>query len=421
MIRIARYLRPYLLMFVASVILLYIQAQLDLALPDYLSQIVNTGIQQNGVESPVPSAIRQSEMERVTLFLTDADKTAVLNAYTLLEPGSPAAAPYLEQYPLLADEPVYVLKDLTPDAKDALTQPLAKALLVVSALEQAAADPEKAAQFGGGPFDLSKLPPGMDLFTLLGQLPASQRAEISNSINEQFASLDEKMLNQSAAVAVKAEYEALGVDIGLLQTNYVLRVGAIMLGVTLLSVMCTITVGYLSAKIAAGVGHDLRRDVFKKVESFSNAEFDKIPTASLITRSTNDITQLQMVTMFMVRLVFYAPIMGFGGIIRAAGKGSSMWWTIALAVVVLVSVIVTVMVISLPKFRIMQKLIDRLNLVARENLSGMMVIRAFNMQGFEEDRFDKANLDLTANTLFITRVMAIMMPIMMMIMNVLTV
>jgi ATP-binding cassette subfamily B protein len=237
----------------------------------------------------------------------------------------------------------------------------------------------------------------------------------------QFASLGEKMITQSAVVAVKAEYETLGVDIGQLQTNYVLRVGGIMLLVTLASVVCTITVGYLSAKIAAGVGHDLRSDVFKKVESFSNAEFDKFPTASLITRSTNDITQLQMVTMFMVRLVFYAPIMGFGGIIRAAGKGSSMWWTIALAVVVLVGVIILVMSISLPKFRIMQKLIDRLNLVARENLSGMMVIRAFNMQGFEEDRFDKANLDLSANTLFITRVMAIMMPIMMMIMNVLTV
>ncbi len=421
MIRIARYLRPYLLMFGIAVVLLYAQAQLDLALPDYLSQIVNTGIQQNGVESPVPHAIRQSEMNRVVLFLSDEDKTAVLDAYTLVEPGSPEAETYAEQYPLVADEPIYVLKDLTDEEKDALSLPIAKSLLVVSALEQAAADPEKAAQFGGGQFDLSKLPPGMDLFTVLGQLPAAQRDQISSSINETFAALGDKMITQTAVVAVKAEYETLGVDIAELQTNYTLRIGAIMLMVTLLSVVCTIAVGYLSAKIAAGVGHDLRRDVFKQVESFSNAEFDKIPTASLITRSTNDITQLQMVTMFMVRLVFYAPIMGFGGIIRAAGKGSSMWWTIALAVVVLVGVIITVMTISLPKFRVMQKLIDRLNLVARENLSGMMVIRAFNMQGFEEDRFDKANLDLTANTLFITRVMAIMMPIMMMIMNVLTV
>ncbi|MCA9954795.1 MAG: ABC transporter ATP-binding protein, partial [Anaerolineales bacterium] len=182
-----------------------------------------------------------------------------------------------------------------------------------------------------------------------------------------------------------------------------------------------ITVGYLSAKIAAGTGRDLRSDVFRKVESFSSAEFDKFPTASLITRSTNDITQLQMVTMFMVRLVFYAPIMGIGGTIRAIGKGSSMWWTIAVAVLVLIGVISIVISVAMPRFKIVQKLIDRINLVARENLSGMMVIRAFNMQSFEEKRFDKANVDLTENTLFIARVTSVMMPVMMFILNVLSV
>ncbi|HNB53145.1 MAG TPA: hypothetical protein PK530_14440, partial [Anaerolineales bacterium] len=164
MLRIRNYLRPYLVMFLVAVALLFVQAQLDLALPDYLSKIVNTGIQQSGVESPVPDAIRQSEMKRVTLFLSDADKTAVLDAYTLVEPGSPEADTYAEQYPLVADEPIYVLKDLTQEEKDALSQPFAKALLVVSGLEQAVADPEKAAQIGGGQFDLSKLPPGTDLF-----------------------------------------------------------------------------------------------------------------------------------------------------------------------------------------------------------------------------------------------------------------
>ncbi|MCB9134458.1 MAG: ATP-binding cassette domain-containing protein [Anaerolineales bacterium] len=421
MLRIRRYLRPYMMMFVVAVILLFVQANLDLALPDYLSQIVNTGIQQSGVEDAVPNAIRKSELDHVALFLSNEDKTTVMDAYTLVEPGTPEAADYVETYPILATEPIYVLKDLTEEEREALKTPLAKGLLVVSALEQALADPEKAAQFGGGQFDLSKLPPGMDLFAVLGQLPATQRDQISNTINENFATLGDKMINQTAVVAVKAEYEALGMDTGNLQTTYILRVGGIMLLVTLLSAACTISVGYLSAKIAAGVGRDLRSDIFKKVESFSNAEFDKFPTASLITRSTNDITQLQMVTMFMVRLVFYAPIMGFGGIIRAIGKGSSMWWTIAVAVLVLIGVIMVVISISLPKFRIVQKLIDRLNLVARENLSGMMVIRAFNMQGFEENRFDKANIDLTANTLFITRVMAFMMPMMMFILNVLSV
>ncbi len=419
MLRIRRYLNPYMFMFAVAVILLFIQANLDLALPDYLSKIVNTGIQQSGVTSPVPDAMRQQTLEQVTLFLSADEATAVRDAYTLVQANTPG----YDQYPLLATEPIYVRNDISQDEIDQLSTPMAKSLLVVSALQQAMADPAKAAQMMGGTggFDLSQLPPGTDLFAMLGQMPAAQREQIATTINERFATLGDKMISQTAVVQVKAEYEALGMDIGNLQSSYILRVGAIMLGITLLSAVATISVGYLSAKIAAGIGRDLRSDVFRKVESFSSAEFDKFPTASLITRSTNDITQLQMVTMFMVRLVFYAPIMGIGGTIRAIGKGSSMWWTIAVAVMVLLGVITVIVSIALPKFRIVQKLIDRLNLVARENLSGMMVIRAFNMQGFEENRFDKANVDLTANTLFIARVMAVMMPIMMFILNILSV
>lgn len=421
MLRIRRYLKPYMPMFLASVILLFIQANLDLALPDYLSQIVNTGIQQSGVASPVPEAMRQEMLEQLALFLSEDDETAVRQSYTLIQPGSPEAARYVKTYPLLAEEAIYVRNDISQDEIDQLKTPMAKALLVVSALQQAITNPEAAAQMGGGGFDLSRLPPGTDLFTMLGRLPAAQREQISAGVNERFAALGDKMIGQTAVIQVKAEYEALGMDIGKLQNSYILRVGAIMLVVTLLSAVATITVGYLSAKIAAGIGRDLRSDVFRKVENFSSAEFDKFPTASLITRSTNDITQLQMVTMFMVRLVFYAPIMGIGGTIRAIGKGSSMWWTIAVAVLVLIGVIIVIVSIALPKFRVVQKLIDRLNLVARENLSGMMVIRAFNMQDFEENRFDKANVDLTANTLFIARIMAVMMPMMMFILNVLSV
>ncbi len=422
MLRIRRYLKPYMFMLMASIILLFIQANLDLALPDYLSRIVNTGIQQSGVENTVPEAMRQQTLERVTLFLSDEEETAVRDAYSLIQPNTLGTDQYEETYPLSADEPIYILNDLNEAEIDALRTPMAKAFLVVSALEQAMADPEAAAQMGGtGAFDLSQLPPGTDLFALLDRLPAAQRTQLAETINERFAALGETMIQQTAVIQVKAEYEALGMDVAQLQSSYILRIGAIMLGVTLLSATATITVGYLSAKIAAGVGRDLRSDIFRKVESFSSAEFDKFPTASLITRSTNDITQLQMVTMFMVRLVFYAPIMGIGGTIRAIGKGSSMWWTIAVAVLVLVGVITVIVSIALPKFRLVQKLIDRINLVARENLSGMMVIRAFNMQSFEEKRFDKANVDLTDNTLFIARIMAIMMPIMMFILNVLSV
>ncbi|MFN2224296.1 MAG: ABC transporter ATP-binding protein [Candidatus Promineifilaceae bacterium] len=425
MLRIRSYLKPYLLMFLASVILLFIQANLDLALPDLLSRIVNNGVQLNGVESPVPEALSQETLDHLTLFLSKEDAAAVRAAYTLVDSSSPDYQDYIEKYPVLADKPVYVLNDLEQEQIERLSKPMAQALVVLSAIEQARDNPQMASQLGGqlggGAFDLSSLPPGTDLFALLGQLPDTQRDQIAATINERFATLGEDMVRQRAIVRVQTEYKALGMDLGQLQTNYILRTGSIMLLYTLLSVICSVSVGYLSAKIAAGTGRDLRSDIFRKVESFSGVEFDKFPTASLITRSTNDITQLQMVTMFVVRLVFYAPIIGVGGIIRAYGKGSSMWWTIALGVIVLLGVIITLVTIALPKFRIIQTLIDRLNLVARENLSGILVIRAFNMQPFEEDRFNKANLDLTANSLFIARVMAVMMPVMMLILNVLSV
>jgi ATP-binding cassette subfamily B multidrug efflux pump len=419
MLRIRNYLKPYRFMLAASVILLFIQANLDLALPDLLSRIVNFGIQQNGVESPVAEAMRRETMEQLTIFMSQEDEAAVRAAYTLVDSRSPDYDTTVETYPLLAEEPLYVLNEGID--RDELESPMARSFVVISALEQAMADPELAAQIGGGAFDLSRLPQEADLFGMLGQLPEAQRGQIADGVNERFASLGDKMISQMAVVQVKAEYEALGVDLGDLQTSYIWRTGAIMLLLTLLSAASTVSVGYLAAKIAAGTGRDLRSDVFRKVESFSGVEFDKFPTASLITRSTNDITQLQMVTVFVVRLVFYAPIMGIGGTIRAIGKGSSMWWTIAVAVLVLIGVIIILVSIALPKFRIVQKLIDRLNLVSRENLSGMMVIRAFNMEEFEKERFDKANVDLTANTLFIARMMAIMMPIMMLILNVLSV
>jgi ATP-binding cassette subfamily B protein len=225
------------------------------------------------------------------------------------------------------------------------------------------------------------------------------------------------MIIQIAVGAVKAEYSALGMDTAKLQTNYIIHAGVLMLLLSLLSITCTMIVGFLSAKTAAGASRDIRKYVFQKVESFSNTEFNKFSTASLITRSTNDVTQIQMVIIMMMRMVFYAPIIGVGGIIRAIGKSANMWWIIALAVVVLLGLILVVFSIALPKFKIIQSLIDRLNLVIRENLSGMMVIRAFNMQTFEENRFDKANQDLTSNSLFINRVMVIMMPLMMLIMN----
>jgi ATP-binding cassette subfamily B protein len=229
--------------------------------------------------------------------------------------------------------------------------------------------------------------------------------------------MGDSMITQMAVGAVKAEYAALGMDTGRLQSNYIIRTGALMLLLSLLSGACTVAVSFLSARTAAGLARDLRRYIFTKVESFSSTEFDRFSTASLITRSTNDVTQIQMVVIMMIRMVFYAPIIGIGGVIRAMGKNPTMWWIIAMAVAVLLSLVLIVYSISVPKFKSIQGLIDRLNLVMRENLSGMMVIRAFNRQEFEQNRFDKANRDLTGTMLFVNRVMVVMMPVMMLVMN----
>jgi len=418
MLRLVKYLKPYTLLILLAVALLFLQANCDLALPDYLSNIVNNGIQQGGVENAVPKAIRQSEMDKLVLFLGADDKVEVLGDYTLVDKNSPGYETYVAGYPVLANEPIYVLDSIDEAENDKLNAILGKSLLVVSFIQQVMADPTKAVALGQGMgFDLSKLPAGMDLFSLLQKLPASQLSMVTSALDEKFATLGNSMITQMAVSAVKAEYDALGMDTAKLQSNYILRVGGLMLLVTLLSGACTIAVSFLAARTAAGLARDLRRNVFERVESFSSAEFDKFSTASLITRSTNDITQIQMVVIMMMRMVFYAPIIGVGGIIRALGKTTSMWWIIALAVIVLLGLILTVFSIALPKFKAIQNLIDRLNLVTRENLSGMMVIRAFNMQLFEEERFDKANKDLTHTLLFINRIMVVMMPVMMLVMN----
>ena len=418
MIRLAKYLKPYLTMILLAIVLLFAQANFDLALPDYLSRIVNVGIQQGGVENAVPVAIRQSEMDKLVIFMSAEDKTVVLGGYTLVDQVSPDYDTAVEDYPILKEEPIYVLHESDEEEIDRLNPVMGKSILVVSSIEQMMADPSMAAEMGGDfEFDPSMIPQGMDVFALLGRLPAAQLEQMTDIVNQRFGTLGDSMIIQAAVGPVKAEYEALGMDTDKLQTNYMLRVGGWMLLLTLLSGVCTIAVGYLSARTAAGAARDIRRDLFRQVESFSNTEFNAFSTASLITRSTNDITQVQMVVMLLVRLVFYAPILGVGGVIRAVGKGGSMWWIIAVAVLVLIGLVLIVIAIALPKFKIIQKLIDRINLVARENLSGMMVIRAFNMQPFEEERFDKANLDLTATSLFINRLMVIMMPLMMLIMN----
>ena len=418
MLRLFKYLKPYTLPILISIVLLFVQANADLALPDYLSRIVNNGIQQGGVENAVPQAIRQSEMDKLLLFVTPDEKNTILSDYTLIDQKSSDFEQQLSIYPALADQPIYVLNPVDKAEIDRLNPILARALLVVSSLEKVLADPAQAAAMGQSMgFDLTRLPPGTDLFEMLGKLPADQLSKITAAINTKFASLGDTMITQAAVAAVKAEYTALGMETGKLQSDYITHTGMLMLLVTLVSVICTVIVSFLSARIGSGLARDLRRNVFQRVESFSSTEFDRFSTASLITRTTNDITQVQMVVIMMLRMVIYAPIIGVGGVIRALSKTASMWWLIALAVIVLLGLILVVFSIALPKFKSIQGLIDRLNLVTRENLSGMMVIRAFNMQPFEEERFDKANRNLTGTMLFISRIMVVMMPLMMFIMN----
>jgi ATP-binding cassette subfamily B protein len=417
MIRLAKYLKPYLLLLAAAVVLLVVQADANLALPDYMSRIVNVGIQQGGVDEAAPRAVRASQMERLSLFVPSADAPRVTEAYRLVEPGSDSAKAYLAEYPVLATEPVYVRKDLPSADKAALEGIMGKALLVVQFLERARTDPGQAQGMPDPGFDLSKLPKGADVFALMKMVPPQMRDRLAAGIDEKFSVMGPTAIRQAAAAPVRAEYAALGVDVGRMQSSYILRTGAFMLLLTLVAAATAIITGFISARIAAGVARDLRAAVFAKVESFSSSEFDRFSTASLITRSTNDVMQIQMVVLMMVTTVFYAPIIGAWGVVRAVGKSGSMWWLIALAVGVITVAVATVYTVAVPKFKALQRLTDRLNLVSRESLSGLMVIRAFNRQAREEERFDEANQDLTRTMLFLNRVMVVMFPFMMLVMN----
>ena len=391
-----RYFKPYLASIVLIIALLFLQANADLALPDYMSRIVNTGIQQGGVEDSVPAVIGGASLDKALVFASLAEREAILAAYDRLEPGSEGAAALAKKYPAAGNETLYSLKKIDAAARANLDASLGKALAAVYLVQQAAANPAAGAQMAQG------MSMGMGMV---------------EGIRAKLDAFDPMVVGQMGVKAVQAEYARLGASDDAQQTSYILRIGGLMLLLTLVSAAATVAVGYLGARAAAGFARDLRAKLFRTVEGFSLAELDKFSTASLITRSTNDITQMQMVTVMGLRMFFYAPIIGIGGVIRATGKASSMWWIIALAVAVILGVIAVVFSVALPRFKSIQKLIDRLNLVVRENLTGMMVIRAFDMQGHEEERFDKANKDLTGTMLFVTRVMVVMMPLMMLIMN----
>ena len=405
---VLRYLKPYWLDIVFIVVLLFIQANADLSLPDYLSRIVNVGIQQNGIEANLPAVMQKSTFEALgRLFQMEAkpeDFLALQKVYVEVLPDSPQAQSLSKKWPLAKKEPVMMLS-----SKDKAELDVARAIFLSEY-------PKLAAFLQLSSMAAGKVSPQMSKSGLSG-LSSMTPQELSAQIE----ALDPLIKSQIVVLGLQGEFTALGADINAMQSSYILRVGIQMLLITLITVGSAVLVGFLGSRLSAGTSRDLRNAVFSKVEEFSLAEFDSFSTASLITRSTNDINHIQMLIMMSTRMLFYAPIIGIGGVIRALSKASGMWWIIAMAVGVLLGIVGLVFALVVPKFRIVQKLVDKLNLVVRENLSGMMVIRAFNMQDHEAKRFDKANRDLTSMMLYVTRAMVVLMPLMTIIMNVVSI
>ncbi len=421
MIKLAKYLKPFVLALLVSFALLFGQAMCDLNLPNYMSEIVNVGIQQNGIQNAAPEAISAKGLSFMKNFMTDTQKKTIESNYTLLSSSVTGSEhdSYVEKYPLLKTEDIYVRANADSAALTALDKTFGEAAWTfINTMKTLSKQSGKSMVTIDGQTNVSEME-FSKLYTLdpmLKKLPAS----VFDDARKETLKNPESMLLQSGAAMCRNFYRELGMDIGKIQTGFILRTGLLMLLIALAGGVATVLVGYLAAKVSAGVARNLRGDVFKKVESFSNREFDEYSTASLITRTTNDITQVQMLLMMGIRMICYAPIMGVGGIIMALRKSTSMSWIIALACIVMIGMIAVVFSIAMPKFKIVQKLIDKLNLVSRENLNGLMVIRAFGTQEFEADRFDKSNRDLTRNTLFVSRIMVFMMPAMMLIMNAVT-
>lgn len=419
MLRLFKHLKKSWASILLIFALLVTQAMCDLALPDYTSRIINVGVQQGGIEEVAPLAIRKSELDHIRLFLDEEDQKQLDESYQLIDSDMSQEEydKYVKKYPLAEQEEVYVLKSLDEEKKESLNQLLGKPMLVLSMLE-GENDQAKAIQDQ----IMQSLPPelqnsGLDIMTILQNMPDETRMQMMNQMDEQLADMPDTLVDQAAIAFVKNEYDALGVNLDSLQTNYILVSGAKMLGIALASMTATILVGFIGAKVAARLARDLRKQVFAKVLDYSETEFKQFGVASLITRSTNDIQQVQMLMVMLLRIAFYAPIIGVGGVIKALNTNSSMAWIVAVAVMAILSLVVVLFAIVMPKFDKLQKLIDKLNLVTREILTGLPVIRAFSNEKHEEDRFDDANRRLTKTQLFVNRTMSCMMPIMMFMMN----
>ena len=408
------YLKPFAALVLACILLLFGQAMCDLTLPNLMSDIVNTGIQLGGVDEAAPAVLNQQAVDLLTLFMNDAEAGTFKNAYTPVEHGSDEETKLAKTYENIKDMDAVALNE---DADvQAVGDAYGKAAYAfMTFLKDYGTQTGQAVDTESGVQDMDM----RQLYAVIPMLQQMPKETFSEAIDS--AENAQSMFgSQVGATFTKLFYKELGVDLDAKQVHYIVIKGLEMLGIALLGVLAAVLVGFFASRISSGVAKQMRSDVFRKVESFSNTEFDKFSTASLITRTTNDVTQVQMLISIGLRLMCYAPIMGVGGIIFALQKSVSLSWIIALAVIVLLGLVIVLLNVAMPKFKSLQRLTDRLNLVSRENLSGMLVVRAFTNEKFEEARFDKANEDLTRTNRFTQRVMSITMPIMMLIMNLVT-
>ena len=417
MIRIIKHLCKYWYSVLIVIALLFVQAACDLSLTEYTSRIVNVGIQEGGIENNTPEAISKESLDHVLLFTTDEDSKFIKEQYKLITKDN-ASKKQKEQYPKVKKEDIYVLKDISKDKLEKLNtvlqKPLTYTLLFSGETESGKKMEEKILK--ELPDSISSIP-NITLMKVFEMMPQNERSQMIEKLDEKMKDMPDTMLEQSAVQFVKTEYKSIGIDTDQIQTNYILISGLQMLGLALLSMVATVLVGFLGSRIAARLARDLRNQVFKKVVDFSESEMKQFSTASLITRSTNDIQQVQMLLVFLLRTIFYAPIVAVGGVVKVLATKTGMAWIIAVAVMAIATLVLILFAIAMPKFKRVQTLIDRLNLVTREILTGLPVIRAFAKEKHEEQRFDKANKDLKNNQLFIVRVMSTMMPLMMFTMN----
>ena len=392
MIKIFKYLKSSIVSVLAIILLLFVQAYLDLTLPDYTSKIVNVGVQQAGIEDAAITEIGENSLNHLLLFMNDEDKSYIMDSY--------------EEYSDFNDEKIYKLKKDADNNR--INDIYRKPMTIISFLNQSDKN-EMNVSFN--------IPEGMDLYSALTLMPSDKKEEMLKGIDEKIKDIPDTILNQAAISYVKSEYTRINVDVNKIQMNYLLKTGTIMVLIALAIMLDGILIVLIGSRMAAKLAKTLREKVFTKTVYFSKNEMKGFGQSSLITRTTNDIQQVQGVIVFLLRVVFYAPIIGIGGVMKAMNTNSSMTYIIAVALITILVVMITLFAIAMPKFNIIQKMIDKLNLVSREILSGLPVIRAFSNEKHEEERFDKANKDLTSVSLFINRAMSFMMPIMMVIMN----